>query len=131
MTRKEMEQCISLRQEIEAIKASMEHPKSTYVSVFYKDYRTGKPIPKSLQGYDNGEEYLRKLRRRLRSRTITLMKRLAAAEEFVDAVENIEMRAILRRYYINGESQKDIGKAMNFSQSAISKKINEFWIKVS
>ena len=34
MIRKDLEDCIALRHEIQAIKESMENPKSTYVSVF-------------------------------------------------------------------------------------------------
>ena len=127
MTRKEMEQCISLRDEIMAIERSMKSPKSTYVVVFYKDYRTGKGIPKARQEVDNGEAELKRLRERLNSRRRRLTKKLQAAEEFINNVEDSEMRTILRDYYINGMSQQEIGEELHYSQTAISTKIRMFW----
>ena len=128
MTRKEMEQCISLRYEIKAIEDSMKSPKSTYVVVFYKDYRTGKGIPKAKQEVDNGESEMKALRKQLLSRRRRLMKKLQAAESFIDTIDDSEMRTILRMYYINGDSQKDIGESMHYTQTAISAKIRTFWI---
>ena len=128
MTRKEMEQCISLRYEIKAIEDSIRSPKSTYVVVFYKDYRTGKGIPKAKQEVDNGEAELKALKNRLNSRRQRLMKKLQAAEKFIEQVEDSEMRTILRMYYINGDSQKEIGEVMHYTQTAISAKIKAFWI---
>lgn len=128
MTRKEMEQCISLRYEIKAIEDSMKSPKSTYVVVFYKDYRTGRGIPKAKQEVDNGESEMKALRKRLLSRRRRLMKKLQAAESFIDTIDDSEMRTILRMYYINGDSQKDIGESMHYTQTAISAKIRAFWI---
>jgi len=127
MTRNEMEQCISLRAEIKAIEESMKSPKSTYVTVFYKDYRTGKGIPKSLEGLDNGEEQLRELKAYHKNRKRKLMRRLRQAEKFIDGLEDSEMRTILRMYYINGNSQKEIGDALSFTPGRISQKLTTFW----
>lgn len=127
MTRKEMEQCISLRHEIKAIEESMKSPKSTYVSVFYKDYRSGKGVPKSRQEIDNGEEELRILKAyHIRYRRRLLMK-LTEAEKFIASVEDSELRTILRMYYINGYSQQEIGNELHYTQAAISNKIRSFW----
>ena len=128
MTKREMEQCMTLRSEIKAIEASMRSPKSTYVVVFYKDYRTGKGVPKSRQEQDSGERELARLKKKLNSHRSKLMARLKEAEEFLEGVEDSEMRTILRMYYINGDSQKDIGEELHYSQTAISSKIRMFWI---
>lgn len=127
MTRKDMEQCISLRNEIAAIEASLKSPKSTYISVFYKDYRTGKGIPKSMTGYDNGETELKILSKRLGKYKHRLKKRLVDAEDFIESIEDSEMRTIMRMYYINGDNQYDIAEKLNYSQTAISSKIKRFW----
>ena len=128
MTRKEMEQCRSLPIEIKAIEASMKSPKSNYVVVFYKDYRTGKGIPKAKQERDGGEEDL-KIIKAYHKRTVAKLKRkLAAAEKFIASIEDSEIRTILRMYYINGNSQQEIGDAMRYSQAAISSKLNAFWL---
>lgn len=129
MTRKDMEQCISLRHEIKAIEASMRSPKSSYVVVFYKDYRTGRGIPKAKQEVDNGEEERRMMYAYLKKTENKLKKRLKDAEKFIASIEDSEMRTILRMYYINGETQKDIGEMLHYTRSSISQKINAFWMK--
>ena len=127
MTRKEMEQCRSLRYEIESIETAMRSPRSTIVAVFYKDYRTGKGVPKSRQEVDHGEEELSILKGSLKICKRKLTKRLLQAEKFIEGVEDAEMRTILRMYYINNSSQKEIGEMMHYSQTAISTKLSTFW----
>lgn len=128
MTRKEMEQCISLRHEIKAIEESMKSPKSTYVSVFYKDYRSGKGVPKSRQEIDNGEEELRILKAYHTRYKRRLLMKLTEAEKFIASIEDSELRTILRMYYINGAGQKEIGDALHYDQTTISKKLRSFWL---
>lgn len=127
MTRKEMEQCISLSHEIKAIEESMKAPKSRYVSVFYKDYRSGKGVPKSRQEIDNGEEELRILKAYHTKCRRRLLKKLTEAEKFIASVEDSELRTILRMYYINGCSQQEIGDELHYTQAAISNKMRSFW----
>lgn len=123
-----MEQCRSLRYEIASIESAMRSPRSTVVAVFYKDYRTGKGVPKSRQEVDNGEEELRILKGSLSICKRKLAKRLLQAEKFIEGVEDTEMRTILRMYYLNNASQKEIGDMMHYSQTAISTKLSVFWI---
>lgn len=123
-----MEQCRSLRYEIASIESAMRSPRSTVVAVFYKDYRTGKGVPKSRQEVDNGEEELRILKGSLSICKQKLAKRLLQAEKFIEGVEDTEMRTILRMYYLNNASQKEIGDMMHYSQTAISTKLSVFWI---
>ena len=123
-----MEQCRSLRYEIASIESAMRSPRSTVVAVFYKDYRTGKGVPKSRQEVDHGEEELRILKGSLSICKRKLAKRLLQAEKFIEGVEDAEMRTILRMYYINNSSQKEIGEMMHYSQTAISTKLSVFWI---
>ena len=122
-----MEQCRSLRYEIASIESAMRSPHSTIVAVFYKDYRTGRGVPKSRQEVDNGEEDLRILRGNLKICKRKLAKRLLQAEKFIEEVDDTEMRTILRMYYINNASQKEIGDLMHYSQTAISTKLRVFW----
>lgn len=123
-----MEQCRSLRYEITSIESAMRSPRSTVVAVFYKDYRTGKGVPKSRQEVDHGEEELRILKGSLSICKRKLAKRLLQAEKFIEGVEDTEMRTILRMYYLNNASQKEIGDMMHYSQTAISTKLSVFWI---
>ena len=123
-----MEQCRSLRYVIASIESAMRSPRSTVVAVFYKDYRTGKGVPKSRQEVDHGEEELRILKGSLSICKRKLAKRLLQAEKFIEGVEDTEMRTILRMYYLNNASQKEIGDMMHYSQTAISTKLSVFWI---
>ena len=79
-----MEQCRSLRYEIASIESAMRSPRSTVVAVFYKDYRTGKGVPKSRQEVDHGEEELRILKGSLSICKRKLAKRLLQAEKFIE-----------------------------------------------
>jgi flagellar motility protein MotE (MotC chaperone) len=128
MTRKEMEQCRSLRQEIMSIERAMKHPKSTVVAVFYKDYRSGKGIPKSKQEIDNGEEELRVLKGKLDACMKRLTKRMNEAEDLIETKADGETGAILRMYYIAGMSQEEIGEDLHLTQGRISQIINSFWM---
>ena len=123
-----MEQCRSLPIEIKSIESAMKHPRSTTVAVFYKDYRTGKGIPKTKQESDSGEEDLRILRGNLRICKRKLAKQLVKAEKFIESIENSEVRTIFRMYYITGMSQEEIGAELHYSQSRVSQIINAFWL---
>lgn len=131
MTRRELEQCRSLPDEIKSIEAAIRSPKSTTVAVFYKDYRTGKGIPKSRQETDNGEEYVKLLTRLLNNRKKKLRKRLLEAEEFIEGIEDSRMRTILTRHYLEGLKQKDIAKELHYTPTRISQLISAFWIEQS
>jgi len=127
MTRKEMEQLRAIQCEIQAIEDSMTCPRSTLVTAFYKDYRTGKGIPKSVSGYDTGEEEYEKLMRKFKRKQAMLRKLVKEANEFIEEQENTEIRTILRMYYVNGSSQEEIGKALKYDQSVVSRKLKNFW----
>lgn len=123
-----MEQCRSLRYEIKSIEAAMKSPRSTIVAVFYKDYRTGKGIPKSRQEVDNGEEDLRILRGNLAICKRKLLKQLTKAEKYIESIEESEIRTIFRLYYLTGMSQQEVGDELHYSQSRVSQIINAYWM---
>lgn len=128
MTKKEMEQCRSLPKEIASIESAMRHPKSAVVVVFYKDYRTGRGIPKTKAEEDGGDEEIRILKKQLQAYRRKLAKQLVRAEKFIESVESSELRTILRMYYITGMSQEKIGEEMYYSQGRVSQILNEFWL---
>lgn len=127
MTKKEMEQLKRIPDEIKSIEQSLKNPRMEYVNVYYKDYRTGKGIPKSRTEYDYDHQEWNKLKKKLRRKIKTLGRLVIRAEEFISGIEDSEMRTILRRYYINGDTQDDIGKELHYDRSTISKKIERFW----
>lgn len=129
MTKKEMEELISIKQEINAIEMSLCAPKSTYTFAFYKDYKTGHPIPKIETGYDDGTIDKEQLIKKLITAKKKLQSKIIEAEEFIAEQNESELRTILRSYYINGLSQEEIGQLLGYNQSVISRKISIFWRK--
>lgn len=128
MTRKEMEQLRYLQAEIEAVEASMKHPRSSIVTAFYKDYRYNpKGTPRSIAGFDCGEEEYEKLTKKLKRKQAKLRKLVKEADAFIEVQENAEIRTILRMYYVNGASQEEIGEALKYDHSVISRKLKNFW----
>ena len=114
--------------EIKSIESAMKHPRSTTVAVFYKDYRTGKGIPKTRQETDSGEEDLRILKGNLKICKRKLAKQLVKAEKFIETIESSEVRTIFRMYYLTGMSQEEIGEELHYSQGRVSQIINTFWL---
>ncbi len=131
MTKAEMEQIKTIPSEIDAIKDTLNNPKMEYVNVYYKDYRTGKGIPKSRSEYDYDHKEWNKLKKKLRRKIEILGRLVVKAEKFIETIDDAEMRTILRQYYINGRTQEAIGKQLGYDDSTISKKLDAFWRELS
>ena len=127
MTKNEMEQLRRIPDEIEAIKKSLNNPRMEFINVYWKDYRTGKGIPKSRTEYDYDHQQQKRLKNKLKRKIKTLNALMIKAEEFIEGIEDSETRTILRSYYINGDKQKDIAEALHYTPAAISIKIDRFW----
>lgn len=127
MTRTEMEQLKRIPDEIKAIEESLKNPRMEYVNVYYKDYRTGKGIPKSRSEYDYDHQEWYKLRKKLRRKIEKLSSLMVQAELFITSIEDSEIRTILRMYYINGQTQDQIALQLNCERSTVSKKLDRFW----
>lgn len=127
MKREEMEQLKRIPDEIKSIEQTLKNPRMEYVNVYYKDYRTGKGIPKSRSEYDYDHQEWNRLKKKLRRKIKTLASLVIRAEAFIDSIEDSEIRTMLRLYYINGETQEEIGRKMHYDRSTISKKIEKFW----
>ena len=102
-------------------------PKSTYTFAFYKDYKTGYPVPKIEMGYDDGSICKDQLIKRLIATKKKLQRKIIEAEKFIEIQTDSELRTILRSYYINGLSQEEIGKLLGYDRSTITKKLKRFW----
>lgn len=131
MTRAEMEQIKTIPCEIDAIKDTLNNPRIEYVNVYYKDYRTGKGIPKSRSEYDYDHMEWNKLKRKLKRKIERLGRLVVKAEKFIETIDDSEMRTILRQYYINGHTQEAIGSKLGYDDSTISKKLDAFWKDLS
>lgn len=92
------------------------------------DYRSGYPRPQAVVGTD--WEKVARTEQRYRKKISELEPECQMIEDFVEEIKDSMIRRIFRMYYIEGMSQKAIGKKVNMDRSSISKKIDNFF-KVS
>ena len=90
-----------------------------------KDYRTGFGKTIVIRGY--GSEEWKKLRDRWYVKLVNVSYRIQQMEQFLDSVEDAEMRHILRLRYQDGLSQEEVGEIMGYSRQAVQKKEERFW----
>lgn len=117
----------TLRRAAEGLRYSIKHPPYTIVTDYYKDYRTGKGIPKALIGVEINEKVVRKRERELENKLGEIEQAIKEIENDINKVEDIELREILRLYCINEETHEKIGEIMNMDRSTVSKKLSKFW----
>lgn len=88
------------------------------------DYKTGYPQPQSVVGYDYNKE--NRLRNTYESRIQKLEAECAEIEQWVEDIPDSLTRRIFRMYFLEGRSQKQIGRIIHLDQSRISRKIDEY-----
>lgn len=91
----------------------------------YKDYRTGYPHTKSMEGYGDSD-YI-DIRQRLYEKHRKIQKEIAFLESWLDSISDPEMRDILRLLYINGLTQEEIAAELGYTRSTIAMKLKRFW----
>lgn len=127
MKRRDLEQLRALRKEIESLEYSLREPSPSLVTISYKDYATGKGVPKSDVGYDDGEEEQNRLTRILKKKRKELEEKVAEILEWIGAIEDPEMRAIIWYYYSEGLSQEEVAERMFYDRRTIGRKLKNFW----
>ena len=114
-----------LKKETMGLRYSIDNAKPELQADFYKDYRTGKGIPKSVVGFVFDEREIHAREQKIKLRLKQLESVIKNAEEEIDSVEDPELRSILRLYYIEGETQENIGKILHIERSSVSKKLKK------
>lgn len=114
-----------LKKEIMGLRYSIDNAKPELQADFYKDYRTGKGIPKSVVGFVFDERDIHAREQKIKLRLKQLESVIKNAEEEIDSVDDPELRSILRLYYIEGETQENIGKILHIERSSVSKKLKK------
>lgn len=89
------------------------------------DYRIGQPHPISISGY--GDSSYADIRQRLYEKQRQIQQEIAFLEDWLDSVEDPELRDILRLQYINGLTQEEIAQELGYERSGIASKIKRFW----
>lgn len=93
-----------------------------------KDYRTGYPRNITIAGYGDSEWV--KLRQRLYEKLGRIQAERMMLENWLDSVQDPELRDILRLQYINGLTQEEIADELGYSVITIKRRLRAFWEKV-
>lgn len=90
-----------------------------------KDYSTGHPHTISISGY--GDPSYMDVRQRLYEKQRQIQQEIAFLEDWLDSVEDPELRDILRLQYINGLTQEQIAAELGYSVITIKRRLRDFW----
>lgn len=120
---------------LRALVKEAEHLQSQYIDAIcfpkeqvvdsYKDYSTGFPHTKSISGY--GDSAYVDVRQKLYEKQRQIQQEIAFLEDWLDSVEDPELRDILRLQYINGLTQEQIAVELGYARETISRKLKAFW----
>ena len=127
MTRERLEGYRSCKEEIRELQYKLAHlgeGDSMMGHDVILDYQTGFPRPQSIVGYDHEKE--ERLRRTYESRIAKLQAECEEVELWIEAIPDSLTRRIFRMYFLEGRSQKQIGKIVHLDRSMISKKIDKY-----
>lgn len=132
INKKEAEQLRALKIEVDTLPLKPASAKRQIVVDWYKDYSVNpKGTPKSIIGYESEEHAAakaeRQLEKMLRKKRRQLLDQITAFEEWLDNVQDPQIRAILRLHYRDGLSQSEIGDQLGYTQARVSQLINDFW----
>lgn len=123
MTRKQLEQYKSKKEEITELEAAIRKlgsGESLMGSSTVFDYRSGYPVPQAVVGVDREKFWSTK--ERYEAKIAELKAECEAVEEFVFDIEDSLTRRIFRLYYIEGMTQDDVSKDVSLHRSTVSKK---------
>lgn len=120
---------------LRALTKEAEHLQSQYMDAIcfpkefvqdsVNDYRTGQPHPISISGY--GDSSYVDIRQRLYNKQRQIQQEIAFLEDWLDSVEDPELRDILRLQYINGLTQEQIAAELGYSVITIKRRLRDFW----
>ena len=128
MTKKRLENLRALKQELETLqKRYLTMPSCEEVGDTAGDYRTGKKRIIQLQGVS--DKRYEELGNTISKKTAKLVSEIAALEQFLDGVEDSNMRDILRLYYAEGNTLEEVGRIKGYTPSGISIKMKNFFDK--
>lgn len=127
----QIKQLKALRREAEGLKYSIDHAKLEIVTDYYKDYRSGRGVPKSLVGVDFDWKGISSRERRLKRKLDEISKLIEAIEKEIEAIGDPDMRTILRMYYVEEMNYREIEEQIFMSKSNIQRKLKKFAEDVS
>lgn len=90
-----------------------------------EDYRTGYPHNIVISGYGDAE-YI-KLKQRLYEKLGRIQAERWCLENWLDSMQDPELRDILRLQYVNGLTQEEIAQELGYARETVSRKLKAFW----
>lgn len=126
MTRIELEQLKSLKQEAKQLQEELNN--LPFVPASVKGSMAEFPYIETtfkVSGIDEkkGKQVKEKLDRVLDE----IQDQILIMEEWLELVEDSEIRTILRMKYRNGHNHRQMGRELGFDHSVISRKLKKFW----
>lgn len=121
----QIKQLKALRREAEGLKYSIDYAKPEIVTDYYKDYKTGRGIPKSLTGLTFDEKGISSREKRLKRKLDEISRLIEVIEGEIDTVDDPDTRTILRMYYVEERSQEEVADAMHCDRTTISKRLKK------
>lgn len=81
--------------------------------------------------YGVDEKRGKRIRRKLKRKLEEIQEKVEEMEEWLNGIDDPEIRMILRMMYRNAMTQKQIGDELGYDRSVISRKVKKFWEKES
>lgn len=78
------------------------------------------------QDYTRRKQALKRLKETLSRKSDELLEMLNDVEEYMDSIDDGEIRALIRYRYIDGMSWRDVGKAVHMNEDAARKKLERY-----
>ncbi len=121
MDKKQLESLKPIKAEIKSLTREIENWPEGIVSDFYYDYPNGQKRVRPLVGLADCSH----LKRQLDEKLEQLQIEVSRMEDYLDTIEDGEMRAILRLRYRNGLTLTEIGNELGYDRSTIGKKLKD------
>lgn len=127
MTKEMLDDYRSKKEEIKELVYQLEHLGEGDAMIgndVILDYRSGYPVPQSVVGVD-WEKVDRKVER-IENKIERLHRECQEVEDFIDNIQESLTRRIFRMCYLEGKSQKEVGRIIHMDKSNISRKIDKY-----
>ena len=90
-----------------------------------KDYRTGYPHTIMIEGY--GDNRYAELKRKLYEKLGKVQAERWGLENWLDSVQDPELRTILRMQYVDGLTIEAVAEELEYSVATINRRLQKFW----
>lgn len=127
MTKKDLEKMRALIKELKELRSKMEASASPreMVADTVKDYRYGYPVHITIRGY--GQNDWPRMQQKYYDKLRQILATVIKMEDWLDTIDDPEMRVILRMRYVDCKSQEQIAEYLECSRRTVKRKLAGFW----